>query len=238
MKIDIHSHLQRIDGRYQVNELIEDMEKNDVNLRVVSTLQGPSIQWSNGFISDLVESDNRIIGCAVINPKLDSAVEDTIHALKLKNIRIIEFNSFEHGYYPDDCENLDEVLSLIGQSGLLVKVFTGLGAHSMPHQWEFNAKKHPEINFVFLHMGCFDYGYSCVDLASRNDNIYVETSNQYEMQILKKAFKELPGNKILFGTMYPERLTSNGIDIFNLFEIENDKINEIMHLNAKRLLKI
>ena len=28
MKIDIHSHVQRIDGRHQVKELLEDMMKD------------------------------------------------------------------------------------------------------------------------------------------------------------------------------------------------------------------
>lgn len=238
MKIDIHSHVQRIDGRHQVKELLEDMMKNRIDLRVVSTFQGPSIQWCNKFISDLVETNKKLIGCAVINPKLDSAVEDTIHAVSLKNIRIIEFNSFEHGYYPDDCENLEAVLSIIEKEGLPVKVFTGIGSRSLPHQWEIHTKNHPNMNFIFLHIGCFDYGYSCVDIATRNDNIYVETSNQYEMQILRKTFQELRDNKILFGSMYPERLTSNGIDIFDMFELDDDIIKNIMYLNSKKLLKI
>lgn len=238
MKIDIHSHLLRVDGKYQVEELLADIAKNNLDFRVISTLQGPSIRCSNQYISDLVKNRKQLLGCAIINPKLDSAMEDTIHAVSLDNIKMIEFNSFEHGYYPDDCEKLDEILTIIGQANLPVKVFTGLGAHALPHQWEQHVVNHREIEFVFLHMGCFDYGYGCIDLAARHDNIYLETSNQYEMQILRKAFKELPREKLLFGTMYPERLTSNGIDIFDMFDLDRDTINAIMHRNAEKLLKI
>lgn len=239
MIIDIHAHVNRENNVYKDSELLEDMEKNNIDLRVVSTMEGSSIKEANTYISNLVKKNsNKLIGCAVINPKLDSAIDDINHAISLGNIQMIEFNSFEHGYYPDNCENLEKVLEIIEENNIIVKTFTGIGARSMPHQWEVMAKKFPKVKFIFLHMGCFDYGYNCIDIAKRNDNIYVETSNQYEMQILKKAFNNLDASKIIFGSSFPDRFTKCSIDIFDMFKLEKEELNSIYSDNAKRLLNI
>ena len=87
-------------------------------------------------------------------------------------------------------------------------------------------------------MGCFDYGYSCVDIVNRNENAFIESSNQYELQIFKKALNKLDKSKIVFGTMYPERLTSNGKDIFDLFELSKEELDLIFSDNAKRIMNL
>ena len=120
----------------------------------------------------------------------------------------------------------------------MVKVFVGIGARSIPQQWEFWAKKYPKIKFIFLHMGCFDYGYTCIDVASRNKNIFIETSNQYELQILRKSINTLDSHKILFGSMYPYRLTSTGLKIFDMLNLKKQYLNLIFNHNARSILKI
>ena len=105
---------------------------------------------------------------------------------------MLEFNSVEHGYYPDACSGIEDVLAVAEERRVPVKVFTGIGSRSMPQQWLGHVRRHPDLVFLFLHMGCFDYGYGCVDLGKEIPNIYLETSNQYEVQILKKAVTSLP----------------------------------------------
>ncbi len=240
MAVDIHAHLQRdVNNKYLVDELLMDMEKNNIEKRVVSVIRGNCINDMNKVASDLSEAyPDKIIGCAYINLKLDSALEDTKYALSLPGIKMFEFNSFSDGYYPDSEPNVKKVFELISQTNIPVKVFVGLGATSLPHQWESVSKKFPNVKMIYLHMGCFDYGYSCVDIVDRNENAYIETSNQYELQILKKAFKKLNNEKILFGTSYPERLTSNGKDIFDLFDISENDLELILRKNAIKLLNL
>ncbi len=236
--IDIHAHLTRDEfKRYSEDELLADMDKYHIDKRVVSTFEGPSIKENNAYIANFVSRNSeKLIGCAVIDPKSDSCLEDTEHALSLSEIQMIEFNSLEHGYFPEQCEQIIDVLKLIEKKNLPVKAFTGMGAMTMPQQWAKYAEMFPNISFIMLHMGCFDYGYGCVDVAERLDNVYVETSNQYEIQILKKAFTNLPKEKILFGSMYPRRLTKNAIDLFDLFHLEGSLLNSIYYKNAETFL--
>lgn len=236
--IDIHSHVRVIEGVPAVQELLQDTKEKNISKRYISTFEGNTIQEGNEMINDLVKNNLEVLGgCAVINPALASAVEDVKHALSLEHIEMIEFDSYRHGYYPDNTPILFDVFDEIQNTNITVKVFVGIGAKAMPHQWEILAKRYPTVNFIFLHMGCFDYGYGCIDVIKRNPNIYTETSNQYEMQILDKAFSELDSSKILFGTTYPERLTRSGIEIFELFDIKDEDIDNIMFKNAEKIIK-
>nr|WP_249317119.1 amidohydrolase family protein [Bacillus sp. FJAT-50079] len=214
------------------------MKKNNISLRVVSAIEGKSIHDQNNYISDFVSRyPDQLIGCAVINPKEDNSIEEAKRVLALPGIKMIEFNSVEHGYYPDSCENLDEIFNILGENKIPVKVFTGIGARSMPQQWAVHAKKHPNIPFIFLHIGCFDYGYGCVDLALENENVYVETSYQYEIQVLRKAFSKLPKEKLFFGSSYPTVLTKSSVNLFDMFHLEKDYLENIYYKNAMELFE-
>lgn len=108
----------------------------------------------------------------------------------------------------------------------------------MPHQWVGHAKRHPELNFLILHMACFDYGYGCIDLAREYPNVYLETSNQYEVQILKKAVEQLVPDKLVFGSCYPERLTKCSINIFDMFDVDEFFRKKVYRENALKMLHL
>ncbi len=239
MIVDIHSHIRRRPGcqKEEENALILDMEKNRIGVRVVSALEGWMQKEGNVYISQLVSRyPKQLAGCAVINPKEDGCGEKTREALSLPGMVMLEMNSVEHGYYPDTCQGIEEVLAAAEEKGVPVKVFTGIGSRSMPQQWIGHVKRHPKLTFIFLHMGCFDYGYGCVDLAGEYQNLYLETSNQYEVQILKKAVHTLPKEKLIFGSSYPERLTRCSLDVFDMFHLDEEYRKCVFERNGARLL--
>ncbi|MEG1527384.1 MAG: amidohydrolase family protein [Erysipelotrichaceae bacterium] len=239
MIIDIHSHLIKSDGKYLIEDLLADMKRFNIGKRVISTDCGDSIQQSNQDIADFVNQyPEQLIGCAIINPSLPTALDDIKHALSLPQIKMIEFDSFKHGYYPDHCSGLTQVLEVINEAKMPVKLFSGIGAKAMPHQWIAHTEKYSNISFIYLHMGCFDYGYSCVDIVEHHENAYIETSNQYELQIMRKAFEHLPAEKIIFGSSYPEKFTRCGIEIFDLFKLTNSTKAKLFEANAREILSI
>lgn len=239
MIVDIHSHIRRNPGN-QIKEeeaLLADMEKNGVDYRVVSALEGWPTEEGNRYISDLVSRyPERLAGCAVINPKDDNCGEMAKAALALPGMAMLELNSVEHGYYPDHCDGIEEVLEAARERKVPVKVFTGIGSRSMPQQWMGHVERHPELTFIFLHMGCFDYGYGCVDLAEKTPNMVLETSNQYEVQILKKAVTTLPKEKLVFGSSWPERLTRCSLDVFDMFRLDDTCKEYLFGRNGARIL--
>lgn len=239
MIVDIHSHIKRNLSCQEEEEkkLLLDMEKNKVDVRVVSAMDGWTVEEGNRYVSGFVSAHpGRLAGCAVINPKEEDCDKKAAEVLTLPGMAMLEFQSVEHGYYPDTCDGIDRVLQVAEKKGVPVKVFTGIGARSMPQQWLGHVKRHPDITFIFLHMGCFDYGYGCVDLAAHYSNILLETSNQYEVQILKKAVGSLPAKKLVFGSSYPERLTRCSLDVFDMFHLDDEYRRLLFGENAAGLL--
>ena len=77
MIIDFHALLDRdpISKEYFIDDLLKDMEDNNIDKRVISTFYGAPISEANDKIISLVKEDpDKLIGCAVINPKLDDSV--------------------------------------------------------------------------------------------------------------------------------------------------------------------
>ena len=63
----------------------------------------------------------------------------------------------------------------------------------------------------------------------------METSNQYEIQILKKALTTVSEEKVLFGSMYPERFTRCSLDVFDMLHPREGWKKAWLGDNAERL---
>lgn len=239
--IDIHSHIHMRETlvQEQENNLLRDMERFGIERRLISAIGDESTEKKNRCIEELIaRHPKELIGCGVINPKEENALEETRRICANSSIRAVEFNSLEDSYYPDICPWIDGILDVLEGRGLLVKVFAGVGSRAMPHQWIGHAKRHPGLNFLILHMACFDYGYGCIDLAREYPNVYLETSNQYEVQILKKAVEQLVPDKLVFGSCYPERLTKCSINIFDMFDVDEFFRKKVYRENALKMLHL
>ena len=242
MIVDFHAHLDRdpITKEYDVAGLLEDMKANNIDKRVVSTFYGSSISAANDKIVEIVnEYPDQLIGCAVINPKLDDAVEEMKRIASFPQIKVVEFNSLEHGYRPEKFQyHIDPILKICEEHGLIVKVFTGQGFYTMPEQWVFYSRRFPKVTFVIEHMGGSDYTYGTVDLCKEEiaSNLMLETSYETEVPALKKAFHELPSNLFLYGSNYPSNFTKLSIMKYNHLNLSYELKERMFYKNAVDLL--
>ena len=240
MIIDYHSHLKwdRKNNTYNSSDLIEDMISSGIDFRVVSALYGNSIREQNDVVADLVRNNHKLIGCAVINPKLTDCIQEMERIIELGCFKAIELDSMEHCYYPDECDALDDIFKLASENSLLVNVYTGWGCRTMPAQWALYAERYPKVQMVLLHMGTTDFGYGCINLVPKLENLYIETSCMYELPILRKAFNNICHDRFIFGSHYPHKFTRCSIDTFELLNLSKDTQSKLFYENAKRLLKI
>lgn len=237
MIIDYHAHVRRDGLAYRVDDLLHDMEQNGINRRLVSAMEGTSIAEQNNAVADMVRKhSDKLLGCAVINPKEDGALAEMERVSAMPEFRAIELDSFEHGYLPENCPHVDSIIELAQANHMPINVYTGAGRRTAPHQWGWYAKRHPRANFVMLHMGGVDFGYSCVELAAQQPNVYVETSDQIELQVLRKAMDRIPSQRILFGSKYPVLFTRCSVISFDMLTLTKDQRDRLFFLNAQRLL--
>lgn len=243
MIIDYHSHLvwDPINDTYDIDACLKDMQENHIDKRVISALQGYSITHQNDVVANAVKQyPDRLVGCAVINPKEQDVLLELQRIIDLDCFVAIELDSNEHCYFPEVAPHMEEIMTLCENNGLIVNVFTGWGCRTMPAQWAIYAKKHPKLTMVLLHMGTTDFGYGCVDLVKdfESGNLYVETSCMYEFPILRKAFSCISPDRFLFGTHYPHKFTDCSIHTFDLLKLENSLADSLFYRNAQRLLHL
>jgi len=238
--IDLHAHLSRdyTAKKYRVDELLEDMRAYPNMRRMISCLDGP-VYLGNLEIEKLVkEYPDRFFGCAVINPKEDDALEEMKRCISTGKFKAVELNSLEHGYIPEITPNIDELFNLAERNNMFVKVFTGWGDHAMPNQWEYYLKRHPNTKTVFLHMGEFWDGYSCIEVAKRNRNLYLDMSGMYELSVANRAMRVIPHERFLFGSLFPNMLTKWSLEFIDAYKLNEEDRNRILYQNAEKLLSL
>lgn len=239
---DFHSHLKRdpLTKKYDVDGLLADMEANHIDIRMVSTVEGKSISAQNDEIIELVKKyPDKLVGCAVINPKEDDSVEEMKRVCRFKEIKAIEFDSMEHGYLPEKfAYNINPILEIADEKNIVVKIFTGWGARTAPQQWTKYIEAFPHVKFVILHIGGIDFGYGSIDFVKQYDHVYFETSHQTEIQVLHKAFDVLPINRFVFGSNYPEQFTYCSIHTFDCLHFTEEQKERLYRKNAEELLNI
>lgn len=240
--IDLHAHLERnlTTKEYKYDELMEDMVENRIEKRVVSMLQGKNIKNQNNIIIDFVRKyPDKLIGCGVINPKEDDALEEVKRITSFEEIKILEFNSLEHGYRPEKMQYaLDPIFDYCMQKHILIKVFTGHGFWTMPDQWAFYAKRYSGLTFMILHMGGSDFNYGTVDLCKEVPNIVLEMSYETEIQPLNRAFKEVEPERLFYGSNFYHNFTDLSIMKFNAIDIGEEQRELLFYENARKLLQL
>ena len=92
------------------------------------------------------------------------------------------------------------------------------------------------MTFVVLHIGGIDFGYGSIPFVGRYLNLMFETSGQTELQVLHKAFGDLPAEKFIFGSNYPANITQCSIDLFDILDLDEAAREKLFSANAKRIL--
>lgn len=238
---DFHAHLGKTSsGDASTPEaLIKTMDKFEIDQVGVSCLSGNNMEEQNIYVYEAMRKfPRRIHGYAFINPKSKNALEEIIINLDYRRMKGIKFHSWKHGYYPDNCPIMDELFTKIAKYGAHVQTHVGTSPLSTPQAWGEIAKRHPTVPVIFTHIGYYDQGYMVVDLAKKTENIYIETSGQYDSWLLQKAINEVDSNKILFGTDWPYKYHSIELEKFKYIDINDSVYEKIFNENARRLWKI
>jgi predicted TIM-barrel fold metal-dependent hydrolase len=103
------------------------------------------------------------------------------------------------------------------------------------------ATAYPSVNFILPHLGAYRSWqwwahYEAIDLVKRFPNVYVGTSSVISRKYLEMAARELPPERILFGSFAPE--LDPRVEIFSLKLLKLPKPSEALVLggNIQRLL--
>lgn len=103
------------------------------------------------------------------------------------------------------------------------------------------ATEYPRINFIVAHLGSFSSQdwtehLAAIDLAKRYPNIYLDTSSVVYFEYLEMAARELPPEKLIFGTDGP--LVDSRVELYKirLLKLPRESEAKVLAGNILRLL--
>ncbi len=239
--IDFHTHLGKSSKgeNYTAEDLIAYLDRYNIEKAGLSCLNNTDTRVLNDFVNECYKKyPDRIIPFAYINPRETFAVDEVRRTLGEFKFKAVKFHSWKCGYYPDNNSNLDKVIDVIEEFQVPILTHTGTPPLSLPSQWAMVAKRHPNVNFIFAHIGYYDYGYGCVEMAKELPNVYVDTAGQYEIPILEKALEDLKAERIIFGTDWPYKPVDSELAKFNVLNLTEEEKKLIFGENAKKLLRL
>jgi predicted TIM-barrel fold metal-dependent hydrolase len=162
---------------------------------------------------------------------------------------MLKLHANMHSYRPDRALDwLRPAMRKCDELGVVVLIHTGDGPYSIPTQFYPIIREFPNVNFIIGHFGIQTGGVYCFEafwMAMDSPNVFVESGWCLQSRIVEFA-KQLPRNKIVFGTDSPpnepgmwlrelEVLCSPPPQGMNLDE---DTLEDFMGNNVAKLLGI
>ncbi len=238
---DIHSHLGKTSSgdENSPSEIVNDLKQYGITKVGISSLSGISTREQNDLVyRAMQEYPENIEGYAFINPKAPDAIDEVDRCLGDLKMNGIKFHSWKHGYYPDNQPALQDILFEIKKYGVHVQTHVGTAPFSTPYAWAEYARKFPGIDFVFTHIGYYEFGLSTIEAVRDLKNVWVETSGQMDVEVLTRAIDILGAERVCFGTDWPYKPVNIEVKKFYELKVAEDKLEYIFHRNAEYLWRM
>lgn len=268
MIIDTHVHIGRmLNFRMTEEDVLYSMEKYGVDYALVSNIEGAEFDHQGRRVPKFLQkSQNSVfqktLAFAKKYPekigvlpwmKIASELPDEGFLTMLRENRALvkglKFHPFHSRTAPDD-DRLEPIYRMASEFDLPVVSHTG-GCDEARSQRLFQAaKKHPEINFVMVHMDLGSDNSEAIELLGKLPNLYGDTT-WVPVRSTLKAIERVGSEKILFGSDNPidgkDTYLQNRVGERSLYQeyfhefrdmVSEEDFENIMFKNARRIFKL
>jgi uncharacterized protein len=200
-----------------------------IDKTIIFPISNPTYEKANQEIAELVAKyPTRFIGFAKHDPiseagKIRRMLTREVHAMGLRGLKLHQLPT-------------REVLDTVAE--LKIPILFHPPKVSDFHQI---ASLYPEIPFLLAHLGSFASGnyaehIAAIDVAKRYPNVYLETSSVVFFEYLELAARDLPPEKLIFGSDGP--LVDSRVELFKirLLKLSADNEAKVLGGNIRRLL--
>ncbi len=246
MIIDFHTYVgtSMLGESSTVEELLENMEKNDVTTSVVCPVKtiDPYFEKQNQYIADLQKKyEGTIIGFCRIDPNLgkdsEKILRESVSDLGLQGLVL---HPWEETFAIND-KRVFPFMEVCRELKLPVLIETGYPWLSHCFQVANLAEKYPDVKIIMSHGGQFDSsGYALTDVdyvMDRHPNLYIETSGDFSDEGIENIPIRLGHDRLLFGSHFPWLNTELEIYRIERANLPQEAKECIYYKNAKAILK-
>jgi len=210
MLIDSHVHFwhtfMNMEGP-TVDAIITGMRNTGIDVSYVNSLSGlinTDSSAGNREIFEITRAHPDLFrGLAVVTPYAgDAALEELEKCLRGYGFIGLKLHPWIQGYYAN-ADFLDPIIDLCRSYDVPVQFHTGTPPYTQVFQVACLADRHPDVRFIFSHMGLNYQWRDCIDVGKRYPNAYFETCGISYVFAIEKVVRELGAHRVMFGTDNP-----------------------------------
>jgi uncharacterized protein len=220
---------------YKIEALLGRSAEAGIDRSCIMAPRNPIYELPNQQVAKVCEKyPERLIGFAVHNPQMESG---HLRPLLIKEVKSLGLKGVRSDGHPSR-----ELLDVAAELKIPVIYYPDLGAYPGPGQaYYMIATAFPSVNFILPHLGSYRSWqwwahYEAIDLVKRFPNVYVETSSVVSRKYLEMAARELPPERILFGSFAPELDPRVEIYSVKLLKVPEASKALVLGGNIQRLL--
>lgn len=205
-------------------------EEAGIDKTIIFPINNPTFEKANQEIAKIVlRYPGKFIGFAKHDPQTEA---DQIKALLTREVRELDLKGLKLHQIPTRA-----VLDTVAELRIPILLHP-------PRVADFHmiAASYPQINFILAHLGSFasqnwSEHLSAIDVAKRYPNVYLETSSVVFFEYLELAARELPAEKLIFGSDGP--LVDSRVELYKirLLKLPKEKEEKILGGNILKLIR-
>jgi predicted TIM-barrel fold metal-dependent hydrolase len=211
--------------------VLQQAEEAGINQSVIFPINNNTFEKANEEIAGYVRQyPRRLIGFAKHDPKSEAG---KIRTLLTREVRELGLKGLKLHAVPTP-----EILDVVTELDIPILMHPPTVGDCLEV-----VRTHPRINFILAHLGSFasrnwrDH-LLAIDASKRLPNLYMDTSGVLFFRYLERAAKELPAEKLLFGSDTP--LVDARVELakIRLLKLPREKEEKVLGGNARRLLRL
>lgn len=230
--------------------LLKSMDELGIDKSVVfaTKTHGLDFALANEEVARMVSShEDRLIGFAVINPlQANKAVEELKRCAGDLGLKGVKLHPLSQGYRIYGAFHDSLVDLVVGEATKLklpIIIHSGSSVFSHPLHIALLANAFPEVPIIIAHFGSSpeSYGFTAEDAlsaAKMHRNIFLETSKQPTLIIIKKAVETVGAERVIFGTDTPFGVPDIELKKIKAMRLSEDQERLILGGNIARILGI
>lgn len=205
------------------------MQRNNIDTGIV-------FHQDNQMVRESIAQQPNVFGLYWANPKQEGALEEAREYLQLPQFRGIKLHPLLDGYHPNE-PFVWPFIELLIEHDLPVLIHCGTPIFTLPWSIEELVREFPEGKFVLGHMGHTNIVYidGAIDVASRNSNVWLETSGMPMSSKIAEAVRRVGRDRVMYGSDAPfhePKVEQLKVELSGLSE---EDLAHVMHHTAKSL---
>lgn len=232
--LDSHMHV----GDFPLFNVSLDRDGLVALMREHEIATGLVFHPDNVLVRTIIGDTPGVYGLVWVNPRAAGAVDEARRLLDEPGSRFrgVKLHPLLDGYHPDD-PSVHPIIELLIERGLPALIHCGHPIFTLPWSIEELIRRYPAARIVLGHMGHGNIVYinAAIDVAARNQNVYLETSGMPMHSKIREAVERVGPDRVLYGSDAPFHHPAVELTKVRVSGLPSDLADRVLGENGRRL---